>query len=198
MAQPVNDRIFSVEEYFSLLNKSIDKYEFYRGKIYQMSGGTPNHAIIIGNTVTVLNNAFEDKDCQVFSNEILIQVQTQSHYTFSDGSVVCGEPEYTQIKNNQVLSNPNLIVEVLSPSTHNYDQGAKFQLYKAIPTFQDYLLIDSRQVYVQHFHKIDALTWVEKVYFQTYDIIKLDAYGVELRLDKIYRRIKFSSEPDII
>ncbi|MBN9386820.1 MAG: Uma2 family endonuclease [Chloroflexi bacterium] len=198
MAQQIEDQFYSVDSYFELLNKSLDKYEFFRGRVYLMSGGTPEHAIIIGNTVTALNNALDEKDCQVYSSEVLIQVQTKSHYTFSDATVVCGQPSYEKYKNNLLLTNPELIVEVLSPSTHNYDRGTKFQLYKAIKSFQDYLLIDSRQVYIQHFRKIDDNTWQEKTYKNLNDTIFLENFGIDLEVGRIYRRIKFEQEPEII
>jgi Uma2 family endonuclease len=198
MAQPINERLLSVEEYFALLDTSLDKYEYYRGRIYQLSGGSPEHAIISGNTITALNNALDDKDCQVYSSDVLIQVQTKSHYTFADATVVCGQPQYEQVKNNRFLINPGLIVEVLSHSTGNYDRGAKFQLYKAIPSFQDYLLVDSRKIYVQHYRKLDSNTWQEKTYTKLEDVINLENFGVDLKVADIYKRIKIEPEAEFV
>ncbi len=208
MAQQVKERLYSLEEYFSILAKSPEKYEYYQGRIYQMSGdyyqdrihqmsgGSPEHALITGNTIIGLGVALRDKDCQVYSSDVLIQVQTRSHYTFGDVTVVCGQPEYEHLKNNRFLTNPGLIVEVLSPSTENYDRGTKFQLYKAIPAFQDYLLIDSRKIYVQHYQKLDSNTWQEKTYTQLEDVISLANFGIGLKIEDIYRRIKIEPEAD--
>ncbi len=153
MAQPVNDRLYTVEEYLSLENLNLEKHEYFHGEIYQMSGGSPEHGLVIGNTIYTLKAALQGKPCRVFSSEVLIRVETQNHYSYADASVICGRPEDDQIVNNRMLTNPQLTVEVLSPGTENYDRGTKFQLYKNISSFRDYLLIDSRNIYVQHYQK---------------------------------------------
>lgn len=95
-----------------------------------------------------------------------------------------------------MLTNPTLIIEVLSPSTENYDRGTKFHLYKTIPTFQDYLLIDSRQKYVQHFHKLDSKTWQDKAYESLDEEIYLEQFGINIALKDIYSGIEFETDAD--
>lgn len=198
MAQPVNDRLYSVEEYLLLENLNLEKHEYFHGEIYQMSGGSPEHGLVIGNTIITLGIALRGKSCRVFSSEVLIRVQTRNHYSYADASVVCGRPEYEQIVNNRMLTNPELIVEVLSPSTENYDQGTKFQLYKNIPSFRDYLLIDSRKIYVLHYQKIDSNTWQEKTYTRLEDVINLENFGVNITVKDLYDEVELEPELTII
>ncbi len=136
------------------------------------------------------------KPCQVYSSDLLLKVQPLTHYTYADVTVVCGRPEYEQARTNRMLTNPGLIVEVLSPSTGNYDRGTKFQLYKAIASFQDYLLIDSRTVYVQHYHKLGINTWQEKTYTRREEAIDFESWGISLSLADIYQNIDFDPEPE--
>lgn len=196
MAQQYKEHIYTVEEYLALEEKSLEKHEYYRGRVYQMSGGSPEHSAIAANTIGALIVAFKGKSCQVYTGDVLLRVQTRSHYAYADVTVVCGRPEYEQIRANRMLTNPALLVEVLSPSTENYDRGTKFQLYKALTTFQDYLLIDSRQIYVQHYRKLDANTWQEKTYSQLEQIIPLENLGISLILEDIYRMVEFQAQPE--
>jgi Uma2 family endonuclease len=198
MAQPVNDRLYSVEEYLSLENLNLEKHEYYRGQIYQMSGGSPEHSLIISNVNFALKTGLKGKSCRVFSSEVLIRVQHQNHYSYADTSVVCSRPEYEQIGNNRMLTNPQLLVEVLSPSTENYDRGTKFQLYKNIPTFRDYLLVDSRKIYVQHYQKIDSNTWQEKTYKDPDNVITIENLGFEITVSELYEGVEFEPEITII
>ncbi|MEI6043304.1 MAG: Uma2 family endonuclease [Chloroflexota bacterium] len=197
MVQKYEERLYSVEEYLALEAESLEKHEYYRGQLYQMSGGSPEHALIASNTIIALGLALRDKSCQVYSGDVLIKVDTRSHYTYADASVVCGRPAYEQIKNNRMLTNPALIVEVLSPSTQNYGRGTKFQLYKALTSFQDYLLIDSREIYVQHYRKLDSNTWQEKTYQVLEQIIPLENLNLHLTLEDLYRNVEFEPEPEI-
>src|SRR4051812_2284802 len=116
MAQRINEneRLYSLDEYFSILEKSPEKLEYrqgriyqmsglpYRDRIYQMSGGSPEHGLIIGNTIIALGIALRGKFCKVFSSEVLIKTHQQNQYSFADVSVLCGRPEYEQIKNNRM------------------------------------------------------------------------------------------------
>jgi Uma2 family endonuclease len=196
MAQPHNEHLYTLEEYLTLENESLERHEYYRGRLYQMSGGSPEHALITGNTIVALGTALRGKPCQVYSSDVLLKVQTRAHYTYADVTVVCGKPEYEQARTNRMLINPGLIVEVLSPSTGNYDRGTKFQLYKAITTFEDYLLIDSRTIYVQHYHKLDSNTWQERTYSRRDEIIDFESRCISLNLVDIYQNIDFEPEPE--
>jgi Uma2 family endonuclease len=198
MVQRHTEHRYTVEEYLDLEEESLEKHEYYQGQIYLMAGGEPEHALIAGNTIGAFTVALQGKGCSIFTSDLLIRVETKSHYTYADATVVCGRPEYERIKKRRMLTNPALLVEVLSPSTKDYDRGTKFQLYKALDSFQDYLLIDSRQMHVQHYRKLDENTWQEKTYTQPDQTIIIENLDVSLSLQELYRNVEFETEAEPI
>ena len=110
--------------------------------------------------------------------------------TYPDVSAFCGTPELTD--GETTLLNPVLIVEVLSASTRDYDKGGKFRLYRSIPGLEDYLLIDSEEVFVEHFRKTDSGEWTLREYRRRSEEIVLASLGVRLSLDEIYAGVVFS------
>jgi Uma2 family endonuclease len=176
------------EEYFAMEETATEKHEFFQGEIFAMSGGTFNHNRISGNAFSALMIRLRGKCCQPTNSDM--RVETPSGLiTYPDVSVYCGKPELTD--NQCALLNPVLIVEVLSPSTRLYDQSDKFSLYRSIPSFTDYLLIDSEKIHVQHFHKAKENEWVLHEYFALNDSVDLSAIAITLTLSEFYENINF-------
>src|SRR5689334_8159500 len=146
MSQPAKV-FYTPEEYLRMEENSLEKHEYYHGEIFLMAGGYPRHNLIVANTLTELNLKLAEKDCTVYSSDMKIWARSNGFFTYADASVVCGEvelvPEYTDI-----LANPVMIVEVLSPSTEKYDRSQKFELYRALESLQSYLLVDQSRVFV--------------------------------------------------
>lgn len=179
---------YSREDYLAFEDTSEIKHEFYRGEIFVMSGGTFNHAKISVNTLTAFTVKLRGKFCTAMNSDM--RVNTPSGLdTYPDISVFCGKPLLTD--NQRTLLNPILLVEVLSPSTRRYDQSDKFTLYRAIQTLNDYLLIDSEKVYVQHCHKIKENEWLLRDYFALNDVIEFNIIGESVSLTEMYEGIIF-------
>ncbi|MEZ5535559.1 MAG: Uma2 family endonuclease [Thiolinea sp.] len=175
-------------EYLELDESSPEKHEFYNGQIFAMSGGTYNHSTIGLNIATTLRNQLQGKPCQPMNSDM--RVHTQSGLdTYPDISVFCGEPELTD--QERTLHNPVVIIEVLSPTTRNYDRGDKFWHYRSIPALQDYLLIDSESVYVEHHHRQSRDEWLLHEYYNLEDKLKLDSLNVTLTLRAVYEHARF-------
>src|SRR5436190_12237562 len=116
MAQRSEERLYSLDEYLLLVEESLEKYENFEGRVYQMSGSSPERSIITSNTGAALTFALKGKPCIVYSSDIHIQVSANGLFTYADGTVVCSPPQYVQGRTNRMLTNPGLLVEVLSPS----------------------------------------------------------------------------------
>jgi len=175
-------------EYLALDAVSSDKHEFYDGQIFAMSGGTFNHSTIGLNVATALRNLLRGKPCQPMNSDMRVHTPSALD-TYPDISVFCGEPELSD--NDRTLHNPMVIIEVLSPSTRNYDRGDKFWHYRSIPDLQDYLLIDSESVNVEHHHRQSKDEWLLHTYYSLADTISLDALGIELPLTMFYEDTRF-------
>ena len=189
MAQSYSERFYTLEEYYALEGGSPEKHEYWRGCVYLMAGDSANHAFITSNIVRHLGNLLDDKPCQVASSDLRIRVMANDLETYPDASVVCGPVDFI-INRDNVITNPCLIVEVLSPSTESYDRGAKFEFYKGIGAFQDYLLVDSRQVYVTHYQRV-ADGWLQKTYHKLEDVVALENLAIGLKLAAVYQKIEF-------
>ncbi len=180
---------FTREEYFALEETTEIKHEFYNGEIFAMSGGTFNHATIGVNVVTAFKIKLCAKCCTPTNSDMRIETPN-GLITYPDAAVFCGQPELTE--NKCALINPVVIIEVLSPSTRRYDEGGKFALYRSIPTFQDYLLIDSEKIFVQHFRKIDNSEWILHDYFDLTDSIILNSIQETIHLHEIYEGLQYN------
>ncbi len=128
---PASKRI-SVEEFLILEESSDIKHEYYQGEIFAMAGGTIQHNQIVRNSLTAIDNFLREKNCQVFPSDLKIHIEANSLFTYPDLSIVCGEPRRWNDRND-VITNPLIIIEVLSKKTENYDRGQKFKLYRVSP-----------------------------------------------------------------
>ncbi len=131
----------SLTEYNQLEEENNWRYEYHQGEVFAMAGGDPKHGLIANNVGRLLGNALLKKDCLVFNSDVKYYIEAEDAIRYPDVSVVCGPPERSE-KDIRALTNPMLLVEVLSKSTEGADRGEKFRLYSRLPTFQEYVLIE--------------------------------------------------------
>jgi len=184
---------FTATEYLSMERAADMKHEFAFGEIYAMSGASARHVSIVSNIVGELRNQLRPRPCQVYSTDLRLSVNAIQRYTYPDVMVVCDKPQFLD-KELDTLLNPDLIVEVLSESTRNYDRGDKFQQYRGIPSFREYLLVDQAKAHVERYSKQSDGTWS---LWETDDMnasIELDSVGAKLPLNEIYFKIDFEDK----
>jgi Uma2 family endonuclease len=184
--------LYTVEEYFAQEEKAEYKSEYYHGEIIPMPGVKLNHDRIAGNTYRFLGNVFEEenRNCEAYTSDVKVKVVEGKDYTYPDLMALCGELKLYQ-RRKDTITNPQVIFEVLSKSTRNYDRAGKFERYKAIETLQNYVLIDQYKVYAEcHVKQADA-TWQKYSYTKMEETLKLPAISVEIPLSRIYYRISF-------
>lgn len=190
MQQAEKKQLFSPEEYFDMEEAAEYKSEYYHGEIFAMSGASLNHNIIAGNTFASLHGSLHDSGCIVFSSDMKIQVDEAEHYAYPDISVVCGDVEFANNRND-TITNPIVIFEVLSKSTMDYDRGSKFAAYRNISSLKDYILINQYTFHVEYFYKNKAGTWSLDEFKNPDDVFKIRSVDAELSLDTIYTRVKW-------
>ena len=145
-------RWISPEEYLEREETSTERHEYFKGEIFMMAGGTFNHEVICANVVSGLQQHTRRKQCTALGSNMKILVKENGLYTYPDAMLICGKPEFSQDRKD-IVSNPLLIVEVLSDSTKSYDRGDKFALYRGLPSFAHYVLIHQNQPLVEYHHK---------------------------------------------
>jgi Uma2 family endonuclease len=179
---------YTPEEYLALEEKADHKSEYYNGEIFAMAGGSYNHNVIVGNINAALNQFAESRPCVAFANDMRLLVKANSLYTYPDVMLVCGSIEFVENRNDTV-TNPIVIVEVLSKSTRDYDRGFKFELYREIETLQDYVLIDQARIHVECFHKLEDGRWV-LVEFNRPDVtLTIESLNFEISISRICQKV---------
>lgn len=188
MGIPV-EKYITIAEYLEMEAASDIKHEYYQGEIFAMAGTTIEHNKVIVNTLLSLGGQLKGKPCQPFVTDLRVSVQSNTLYTYPDITVICGEIEKTS-DTFDTVTNPTVIIEVLSDSTKDYDRGSKFTLYREIPHLKEYLLIDATsKVSVEHFSKnIDGL-WVLKEYKDMDSSVFIPAIDVTLLMADIYNGV---------
>ncbi len=178
----VPDAPLTEEQYLEIERLAEYKSEFHDGRMFGMSGGSPNHALLSASIIALLFPQMP-AGCRVFSSDMRIKAALAGLYTYPDCSVICGEPE-TFSDQKDVVLNPFLIVEVLSPSTEGYDRGKKFEFYRTIASFKEYLVIHQDRRHVEHYSKQDDGSWVLRDHLD--GEVAIARLGVRIVLDELY------------
>ena len=198
MATPKLDKeYYTFEEYLTFDGQTLEKYEYHNGEVVAMSGGSLNHAKIGGNVVTAFNNALDklDKNCSATNSELKVYMETINRSVYPDVMLYCGDAAHYKEKNN-IITNPTLIVEVLSKSTKSYDKGLKFEQYRTLPTFREYMIVYQTIPKVQTWYKEAENLWRISSAFGLDSAIKLYSMGCTITLKNIYKRVNDLKEED--
>ncbi|HEY9651567.1 MAG TPA: Uma2 family endonuclease [Coleofasciculaceae cyanobacterium] len=191
--QVTQQRYYSPEDYLTLEEAADYKSEYIDGEIVPMAGGSTNHNRIVGNLYAALNFAFKAQDYEVFMSDVRLWIPQRRIYTYPDVMVIAGEPEYFNNRTD-TITNPKVIIEVLSKSTKGYDRSGKFGAYRTIPMFEEYLLFDQTKVYVEHFSKTEAKRWSFREYDESDGAIALSSVDFQISLADLYNKVKFEQE----
>lgn len=181
-------RRYTLDDYFTLQRGVEIKLEFFDGEIYAMAGGSANHNRISRNVLNRFTRTLHGSRCEPFGSDM--RVATPSGlYTYPDASIVCGERTDGRA---ETLSNPVVIVEVLSDSTRDYDRGEKFELYRSIAALRHVLLIEQSSMHVEHRYLGDDGMWSREERMEAQESVHLAAVGVEIPVDAIYEGVDLS------
>jgi Uma2 family endonuclease len=185
---------YTIQEYLEMENAATEKHEYYQCEIFAMSGAKMQHNIIAGNTFGYLLNKLKGKPCRPFNSDQRIHIERNTLFTYPDISVICGDP-ITLNNDEWNALNPTIIIEVLSPSTKNYDRGEKFRLYRDITTLKEYILIDSESISIEAFYINAHGNWELKEYKSIDETLYLQGIETSLELREIYEGTKLYTRP---
>jgi Uma2 family endonuclease len=197
--QVTQRQYYTPEQYLELEAAADYKSEYIDGQIIPMAGGTTNHNRIALNLSASLNFAFRQQDYEVFMGDVRLWIPKRRIYTYPDVMIVPGEPEYFNNRTDIIL-NPQAIVEVLSKSTKGYDREDKFEAYRTIETFREYLLIDQTRIRVEQYSKTGNKRWELCEYDEEDETIALTSVSFQISLSDLYNKVKLEeieSESDV-
>ena len=189
-AQPQDKNKMTPGQYLAFERSALDvKYEFFDGEAFAMVGAGRNHNRINVNLTVELGGKFKaDKSsCNLFSNDMRVKIA--ENYVYPDIVIYCGDAEFED-NEFDTLTNPMIIMEILSESTEAFDRGKKFAYYRKIPTLQEYILISQTEYHVEQYIRSDDGKWEYRSYEGAGQILKMESVQCELPLSEIYWDIK--------
>jgi Uma2 family endonuclease len=185
--------LLTPQQYLARERQAETKSEYLRGEVFAMSGASREHNLIAGNAASELRQQLRERECEVYPADMRVKVSSNGLYTYPDVTVVCSEPEFEDAQVDTLL-NPRVIVEVLSPSTADYDRGGNFAHYRRLPSLQEYLLISQDAPLVEHYVRQGPDTWQLTEQRSLEAVIDLPSIQCQLPLVEIYLKVRFASE----
>jgi Uma2 family endonuclease len=155
----------SIEDYFRLEDKSIYKHEYHNGSILKMAGGQLPHNRLAQKAAAIIDSFVESNELAfiVSNSDTKIRIEQYNKFVYPDAVVICEKPQFYQNRKD-TITNPLLIVEVLSDSTKDYDRTIKYEYYRTIPSFKEYVLVHQDTKHVSVYTKQTDNTWIVRDY----------------------------------
>jgi Uma2 family endonuclease len=202
MGLPQTIPLYSLDDYLDFERKAEFRHEYLDGQIYDMAGESLEHSTICANLIGELHGQLKGKPCRTLSPNMKVlsgvyaRGQTRGLFSYPDLTVVCGAPQFHD-ERRDVLLNPSLIVEVLSPSTELFDRGEKFHRYReTLPSLQAYLLVSSQQSMLELYQRQVQNIWLYAAASGLDAVLSLPIIGCELSLAAVYERVEFPPTPE--
>ncbi len=184
------NRSYTPEQYLELEERSEVKHEYRNGEIVEMTGGTTNHNTIIINLCAYLKFALRGTQYKLYASDVRLWIPNYSTFTYPDIMLVAGDPIYYGTGTTTV-TNPIAIVEVLSKSTQSYDCGEKFQYYRSLPSFQEYIAIDQYAYRIDRYCKAKDNRWILTEYNDLEKTLPLATIDFEIAIADLYEGVNF-------
>ena len=196
MATPQAKLMISPEEYLRFEREAEERHEYDNGRISAMAGESLNHNRVYVSLAAIVSKQLKGRLSEAFSPNMKIGISAAGKFCYPDLSVVCGKPLFHDDKQD-VLTNPKVIIEVLSPSTEKYDRSGKFQAYQQIESLTDYLLISQDKPLVEHFQRQSGGQWLYTAHRGLVAVVQVPSIECQLPLSEIYDRVEFPPEEEL-
>ena len=187
IAEYANQKI-SIEEYLAFERGAQQKHEYYKGEVFAMSGAGLRHNIIFSNLFIAIGNLLKGKSCFPYGSDMRLHIPENTLFTYPDISIYCGE--LTDDPEEDNATNPTVLIEILSPSTRDYDRGGKFKLYREIPTLKEYVLVDTDSILVEVFRINQSGHWELEEYKSPDTVLPFTSLSISVTLKDIYQGTK--------
>lgn len=178
------------EEYLAAERQAATRSEYFGGQIYAMAGASREHVAIAANLTYLFVGQFKGRPCSTFTSDMRLKVSETGLYTYPDVMALCGEPVFED-NEADTLTNPAVIIEVLSDSTERYDRGDKFAHYRRLASLHDYVLVSQHRPRLEHYTR-QGEDWVLREIDGLSGVLRLPEIGCELPLADIYDKLTFA------
>ena len=184
MSQPTALLRMTYGQYLELERTSETKHEYLRGEVFAMAGGTPEHARLAANIIGELGAALRGRPCSVFTSDARVRIEATDRATYPDVTVVCGRLEHAA-DDPDSITNPVVIVEILSDATEADDRGEKFAHYRRLASLREYVLVSQRARRLEVYRRRDERWMLDEA--GTGATLRLESIDVTLSVDDVYR-----------
>jgi Uma2 family endonuclease len=188
----IEKKHWTADEYLAFEAASGEKHEFIDGEVYAITGASENHNLIVANTLASLVAQLRGRPCKTYPSDMLVHVTATGDYYYPDISVVCGDSDIVHNKQDMLL-NPVLVIEVLSPTTEKLDRGKKFLNYRTLKSLQEYILIAQDEVLVERFVRQADGQWLLSDATSLDGAVELTPIDCHLTLADVYDKISFEA-----
>ena len=186
---------YTPEQYLEMDRQADHRSEYVNGEILAMAGASRIHNLIVTNIVREVSTRLRGRPCETYSNDMRVKI-SPVRYTYPDVVVACDQPQFTD-SHLETLTNPIVVLEVLSPSTETDDRGWKFAHYRQLATLTDYLLVSQDKPFVEHYTRQTDNQWILTELSGLDAVLRLPSLDCELPLSEIYERVEFSPDPTL-
>ena len=183
-------------EYLRIERGAFEKSDFYRGEMFAMAGASRFHCTINTNIVGELHGRLQGTSCRQFANDMRVKNELTGLFNYPDCLIVCEEPKYLD-RHEDVLLNPRVIIEIVSPSTESYDRGFKFQSYRRLPSCQEYIMVSQRAPLIERYVRQADDTWLLTIFEGLERVFSFSSVPIQIPMKALYQLIDFteSNEP---
>ena len=186
------NRKYNSIEYLQRERAATTRSEFYQGEIFSMAGASREHNLIVTNCVGEFRNALLERGCEIYANDMRVKITPSGLYTYPDVTIVCSQPRFEDDQFD-TLTNPLLVIEVLSESTEKYDRGFKSAQYRTIPGLREIVLISQYESAVECLARQENGLWVLREQRDIDQSIFLESLQITIQLKELYRQVVFGS-----
>jgi Uma2 family endonuclease len=185
MVAQLAEKKYTITEYLELESQVQVRHEYIDGEIIEMAGGTTNHNEIITNMCLILKPLLRKQKGKVYTENVRLWIAQREMFTYPDVMAIANNPEYHG-DNKTTVTNPIIIIEVLSNSTRDYDLGRKFEYYRSLDSLQEYILIDPEKPLVMTYCRHNTQQWSLTILENIDDKLELNSIPIEITLQDIY------------
>lgn len=197
LARQFQQRFYTPEEYLELEEKAEYRSEYLDGEIAALAGTSLNHNRIAKNIAFAIEGEISRTPCEVFFAEIKVWIEARNYFTYPDVMVLCGKKQLYKNRSDTV-TNPQIIIEVLSKSTERYDRNDKFHAFWTLDSLAEYVLVDQYRMRVEYFKQTSEKEWMLRVFTQPDETLILQSIDLEISLSDIYHRVEWEEETETV
>ena len=185
----IKKTLISETDYLEEERKALAKSEYYKGEVFAMSGASSKHNRIVASIIISIGQYLKNGKCYIYPSDLRVHNPANGLYTYPDVTIVCGKEEYLDEEFDTLL-NPTVLIEVLSPTTEEYDRGTKFKLYRSIPSLKNYIMIGSTEISAEIYTRMENNEWKLSMVKEKEGIIHISAIEYDLALTDVYAQVE--------